>query len=114
MDRRIDKRLRGFALSVCLMAGAPLSHADFGPAAKAREWCKKQTLGYLEKRGYIPYNWEATTFLEESKYVTKGIWRVDVDNIKVTCTSDKHARKPSGRYKILGIDIFEHGKSHKH
>ena len=94
-------------MSLCLFAGAVPSHADFGPATTARQWCKKHTLRYLEKRGYIPYNWEATTYIEGSDYVTEGVWRVDVDNIKVQCTSNKHNGKSSGRYKILDIDILK-------
>lgn len=114
MNRGIDKQLLGPTLALCLLAGAPLAHAGFGPAATARDWCKKKTLHYLERRGYIPYNWEATTYLEGDDYVTQGVWRVDVDNIKVRCTSNKHARKPSGRYKILDVDIFIDGTAAKH
>jgi len=110
----IHRPLLGSVLAACLLVSAPLAHAGFGPATTARNWCKKKTLHYLEKRGYIPYNWEATTFLEGDDYVTQGVWRVDVDNIKVQCSSNKHARKPSGRYKILNVDIFDDAKAAKH
>jgi hypothetical protein len=103
-------------LTACLLAlaGLPTAHAGFGPAATAREWCKKKTLHYLKRRGYIPYNWEATTYIEGDNYVTKGIWRVDVDDINVQCTSNKHATRPSGSYKILNIEIKGDGKPAKH
>lgn len=108
-----DKRLLAAGLALCLLAGTPLAHAAFGPAAVARDWCKKKTLHYLEKRGYTPYNWEATTYIEGDNYVTDGAWRVDVDDIKVQCTSSKHAKKASGRYKILDVDIMDDGASEK-
>ena len=114
MDCGIDKLLLALTLTLCLLAAAPLAHAGFGPSANARDWCKRKTLHYLERRGYIPYNWEATTYLEGNNYVTQGIWRVDVDNIKVRCTSNKHARKPSGSYKILDVEIFDDGTVTKH
>jgi len=114
MEYSLDKRLLKRVLGLLLLAVVPLAHASFGPAATARDWCKKKTLHYLEKRGYIPYNWEATTYIEGDNYVTKGVWRVDVDNINVQCTSNKHAKKPAGRYKILNVDISDDGKSAKH
>lgn len=110
----IDKRVLGAALALCLVAGVPLAHAGFGPAATARDWCKKQTLHFLKSRGYIPYNWEATTYIEGNNYVTKGVWRIDVDDLKVSCTSNKHARKPSGKYKILNVEILNDSKATKH
>ena len=110
----LDKQLLKSVLGLLLLAVVPLAHASFGPAATVRDWCKKKTLHYLEKRGYIPYNWEATTYIEGDNYVTKGVWRVDVDNINVQCTSNKHAKKPAGRYKILNVDISDDGKSAKH
>jgi len=113
LDRGSDKRLVAAALALCLLAGAPFAHAAFGPAAVARDWCKKKTLHYLEKRGYTPYNWEATTYIEGDNYVTEGAWRVDVDDIKVQCMSSKHAKKASGRYKILNVDITDDGASEK-
>jgi len=113
LDRSCDKRLVAAALALCLLTGAPLAHAAFAPAAAARDWCKKKTLHYLEKRGYTPYNWEATTYIEGDNYVTDGAWRVDVDDIKVQCTSSKHAKKASGRYKILNVEITDDGASEK-
>lgn len=110
----IDKHLVTSALALCLLAVIPLAHAGFGPAATARDWCKKKTLHYLERRGYIPYNWEATTYIEGDKYVTKGVWRVDVDNINVQCTSNKHAGKASGKYKILNVEILDEGRATDH
>lgn len=78
-----------------------------GPSATARKWCEKQTLHYLQKRGYQPYNWSATTYIEGDDYVTKGIWRIDVDDLKVECVTPKKGRKSSGRYKILGIEVVK-------
>jgi len=101
-------------LTLCLFTGAAPSHAGFGPAATAREWCKDKTMHYLKKRGYIPYNWAATTHSEGDYYVTEGEWSVDVDVIKVECTSNKHLKKPSGKYKILGVEITEDGESAAH
>ena len=109
-----DKQLLKTLLGLVLMVGLPLAHAGFGPATTARDWCKKKTLHYLEKRGYIPYNWEATTYIEGDDYVTKGVWRVDVDNIDVQCISNKHARKPAGRYQILNVEITDDAKPAKH
>ncbi len=97
-----------------LSVGLSPAYAGFGPAATARDWCKKETLHYLERHGYIPYSWEATTHIEGNNYVTKGIWRVDVDNINVQCTSNKHAKKPNGRYKILNVEIDNDGKPSRH
>ena len=114
MEYGLDKRLLKTGLGLLLLAAVPLANAGFGPAATARDWCKKKTLHYLEKRGYIPYNWEATTYIEGDSYVTKGVWRVDVDNINVQCTSNKHAKKPAGRYKILNVEISNDGKPIKH
>jgi len=115
MTRIINKCLLGFVLSLWLTAHVLPAYADFGPAATAREWCKKRTLHYLEKHGYIPYNWEATTYIKGDDYVTQGIWRVDVDNIEVQCTSNKHARRSSDHYKILNIHILDDTKaSSKH
>jgi hypothetical protein len=114
MAYEIDKQLLRSVLALCLLSCIPPTHAGFGPSATAREWCKNKTLHYLEKRGYIPYNWEATTYIEGNDYVTKGVWRVDVDNIEVQCTSNKHATKPSGRYKILDIEITDGAKPTKH
>ncbi|MEJ2553008.1 MAG: hypothetical protein P8164_05325 [Gammaproteobacteria bacterium] len=110
----IDKRVLRSALALCLLAGVPLAHAGFGPAATARDWCKKKTLHFLKSRGYIPYNWEATTDIEGNNYVTKGVWRIDVDDLRVQCSSNKHARKPSGKYKILNVEILDDGKATKH
>lgn len=110
MEHAIDKRLLRCALALCLLAGVPPAHAGFGPAATARDWCKRKTLHFLESRGYIPYNWEATTYIEGDNYVTKGVWRIDVDDLKVQCSSNKHARKPSGKYKILNVEILDDGK----
>ena len=110
----IDKQLLKSALALCLLTGVPTVHAGFGPAAAARDWCKKKTLHFLEKRGYIPYNWEATTYIEDDNYVTKGVWRIDVDNLKVQCTSNKHAGKRSGKYKILNVEILDDGKAAAH
>jgi hypothetical protein len=114
MEHGLNKLLLKSMLGLLLLSCWPLAHADFGPAATARDWCKKKTLHYLEKRGYIPYNWAATTYIEGNNYVTKGVWRVDVDNINVQCTSNKHAKKPAVRYKILTVDIFDDGKPAKH
>ena len=114
MTFAIDKQRLRSALALYLLAVTPLTHAGFGPAATARDWCKKKTLHYLERRGYIPYNWEATTYIEGNNYVTKGVWRVDVDNINVQCTSNKHARKPAVKFKILNVDISDDGKPAKH
>ena len=114
MGHYISRPLPGWILAMCLLVSMPLAHAGFGPAASARDWCKKKTLHYLEKRGYIPYNWEATTYLEDDNYVSQGVWRIDVDNIKVQCITKKHARKSSGRYKILNVDIFENINAAKH
>ena len=114
MDKSLDKQLLICALLLSLMAGPHSAQAGFGPATTAREWCKKKTLHYLEKRGYIPYNWEATTYIEGDDYVTRGVWRVDVDNIKVQCTTNKHSGKRGGRYKILDVDINDVGKPEKH
>ena len=94
-------------LMACLLA-LPLSGAAaLGPATVARQWCEKHTLHYLQKRGYQPYNWTATTYIEGDDYVTKGTWRVDVDELAVECVSKKNSRKGTGSYKILGIDVTE-------
>ena len=111
MKYEIDKRLPKAVLALCLLAGMPAAHAGFGPAAAARDWCKRKTLHFLEKRGYIPYNWEATTYIEGDDYVTEGVWRIDVDNLKVQCTWNKHAGKRSGKYKILNVEILNDGKA---
>ena len=114
MSNGIDKRLMICALALSLFTAAQPALAGFGPAASARDWCKKKTLHFLERRGYIPYNWEATTYIEGDNYVTKGAWRVDVDNINVQCTSNKHARRPSGKYKILNVEILDDGRPTDH
>jgi len=100
-------------LALCLLANAPLASTGFGPAA-AREWCKDKTMHYLKKRGYIPYNWAATTSLQDDRYVTKGEWSVDVDVIKVECTLNHHLKKPSGKYSILGVEISDDGEPADH
>lgn len=110
MTPDIAKRLLATAAALWLLAATPPSHAGFGPAATAREWCKKKTLRYLKRRGYIPYSWEATTYSKGDSYVTKGIWRIDVDDIDVQCTSNKHAKTPSGSYRILDVQIKDDGK----
>lgn len=84
----------------------PPATAELGPAAAARKWCENQTLRFLKKRGYEPYNWSATTYIEGDEYVTKGTWRIDVDQLEVECVSGKKGRKSGGRYKILGIDVL--------
>lgn len=99
-------------IALCLILCTPLSHAGLGPATTARDWCKKKTLHYLEKRGYAPYNWEATTYIDGDNYVTEGEWSVDVDEIKVQCTTRKHAK--SGKYKILDVDISDDRESKTH
>lgn len=96
-------------IALCLILCTPLSHAGLGPATTARDWCKKKTLNYLEKRGYAPYNWEATTYIDGDNYVTEGEWSVDADEIKVQCTTRKHAK--SGKYKILDVDISDDSES---
>lgn len=96
-------------IALCLILCTPLSHAGLGPATTARDWCKKKTLHYLEKRGYAPYNWEATTYIDGDNYVTEGEWSVDADEIKVQCTTRKHAK--SGKYKILDVDISDDRES---
>ena len=113
MNHGINKLLNRI-LILSLMASIPPAHAGFGPAATARDWCKRKTLHYLVRHGYIPYNWEATTYIEGDNYVTKGVWRIDVDELKVQCTTNKHARKSSGKYKILNVDIMDKTKLHKH
>lgn len=91
----------------CLFALPSSGTAALGPATVARQWCEKHTLHYLQKRGYQPYNWTATTYIEGDDYVTKGTWRVDVDELAVECVSKKNSRKGTGSYKILGIDVTE-------
>jgi hypothetical protein len=113
MNHGINKLLNTI-LILSLMASMPLAHAGFGPAATARDWCKRKTLHYLERHGYIPYNWEATTYIEGNNYITEGVWRIDVDELKVQCTTNKHARKSSGKYKILNGDIMDKTMPHKH
>lgn len=114
MASGFDKQLLCFAVALCLFADIPPTHAAFGSASTAREWCKKKTLHYLERRGYIPYNWNGTTYISGDNYVTKGVWRVDVDDINVQCTSHTYAIKPSGTYKILNIEILDDGNLTKH
>ena len=109
-----NKHLMPAALALCALVCAPLSHAGLGPATTARDWCKKKTLTYLEKRGYEPYNWTATTYIEGDNYVTKGEWRVDVDDVKVECTAKKHRKSGGGKYKILDVDILDDGKTTDH
>lgn len=111
MQSRYGKNSVSAVLALCLLAGAPLAHAGVGPATAARDWCKKKTLHYLEKRGYEPYNWTATTYIEGNNYVTVGVWRVDVDDIKVQCASKKELRQVSGKYKILNVEILDDDKS---
>lgn len=91
----------------CLLALPSSGAAALGPATVARQWCEKHTLHYLQKRGYQPYNWTATTYIEGDDYVTKGSWRVDVDELQVECVSKKNGKKGAGSYKILGIDVTE-------
>lgn len=86
------------------LAAAP-AHAGFGPAAVARNWCKDKTLHYLDHRGLQPYNWRATTYIEGDDYVTRGVWSVDADEIRVECTTHKRGSHRSGRYKIDGVEI---------
>jgi hypothetical protein len=114
MTQRGVKCLVTAGLAVCMLASAPLSYAAYGPAGTARDWCKKKTLTYLEKRGYAPYNWAATTYIEGVNYVTKGKWSVDADTINVECTTNKHGKKASGKYKILDVDILDDGSSADH
>lgn len=103
------------AMLPCLWLAAGLlllpgpARAELGPATTARKWCEKQTLRYLRKHGYEPYNWTATTYIEGSDYVTKGTWRIDVDELEVECVSSKR-RGAGGRYKIHGIDLPEGGR----
>jgi hypothetical protein len=106
-NRRGKKWLRT-AITLCLFPCVPLAHA--GTDATARDWCKEKTLRYLKKHGYEPYNWAATTDIEGDNYVTKGEWSVDADEIKVECTTNKHGKKKTGKYKILDIEIFDDGK----
>lgn len=113
MAHRSGKYLVTTALALCLLVCAPLGHAGFGPAATVRDWCKKKTLRYLEKRGYTPYNWTATTYIEGDNYVTEGKWSVDADDIKVQCTSNKHTKKSSGKYRILNVEILDDDKPDK-
>lgn len=96
--------------AMCLLACASLAHAGFVTGATARDWCKEKTLRYLKKHGYEPYNWVATTYIEGDNYVTEGEWSVDVDEIKVQCTTNKHGNMRSDRYKILDVDIMDDGK----
>ena len=114
MTQRGAKYLATAGLTLCMLACGPLSYAAFGPATTARNWCKDNTLRYLEKRGYEPYNWTATTFIEGDNYVTKGKWSVDADDITVECTTNKHGKKTSGKYKILDVDILNDGGSADH
>jgi len=90
---------------IALLAWSVNASAALGPAATARKWCEKQTLHYLQKRGYQPYNWSATTYIEGDDYVTKGLWRIDVDELQVECVTKKDGKKSGGRYKILDIDV---------
>ena len=107
MAKRRCKKCLSAMFALGLFASAPLAHAGFGPSTTARNWCKEQTLRYLKKHGYEPYNWVATTYIEGDDYVTKGEWRVDVDDIKVECTSNKHGKKRAGKYKILNIEVLD-------
>lgn len=96
---------------LCLTSYTQISHAGLGPSATARDWCKEKTLQYLTKRGYIPYNWVATTYIEDDNYVTKGEWSIDADEINVECITHKHGNLRAGKYKILDVEILGNGKS---
>jgi hypothetical protein len=98
-------------LLLALSLGAPPAQAGFGPATTARAWCREKTLHYLTRRGYAPYNWQATTYIEGDDYVTKGVWSVDADEIKVECTTRKHGSHRTGKYKIEGVEISGGRKS---
>ena len=91
-------------LSLLLTAPA---QAGFTSAAVAADWCKAKTLHYLNRRGLRPYNWEATTARQGDRYVTRGIWSIDADEISVECTALRHGGLGAGRYHVLGIDVTE-------
>jgi len=102
--------VRGGGLAAALMVGLLLTapvQAGFGSAAMAADWCKDKTLHYLNRRGLRPYNWQATTASKGDNYVTRGIWSVDADEIKVECATLKHGGPPPGRYQVLGVDVTD-------
>ncbi len=104
-------RIIGLVLSGLL--AAPAGHAGFELTGEARAWCKDKTLDYLRDRGYTPYNWTASTYVKNNDYVTEGVWRVDVDDIKVECVSKKDNKRASGKFKILNIEIIDGGNAAK-
>lgn len=101
----------GLVLSLLLVI-TPV-HAGFEQTGEARDWCRDKTQDYLQDRGYTPYNWTASTYLQDNRYVTAGVWRVDVDDIKVECVSKKDNKRASGKFKILNIEIMDDGKTSK-
>ena len=92
MAHKDRKFLLNATVAMFLFTCALLAHAGFGPGATARDWCKEKTLRFLKRHGYQPYNWVATTYIEGDDYVTEGEWSVDVDEIKVQCTTNKHGK----------------------
>ncbi len=89
------------------LTAVPAGHAGFAETGMARAWCKEKTLNYLEGRGYTPYNWTASTYLKDNSYVTEGVWRLDVDDVKVECVSKKDHKRASGKFKILNSEIID-------
>ena len=85
----------------------PPSQAGFDRAGDTRAWCKERTLNYLRDHGYTPYNWTASTHLKDMHYITKGEWRLDVDDLEVECRSKKDGKRASGKFKILNIEIMD-------
>lgn len=111
LQRRLKAPAGGAALALILgLLSIVPAEAAFGPATVARDWCKDKTLHYLNRRGLSPYNWRATTFIEGDDYVTRGVWSVDADEIKVECITKKHGSHRAGKYKILGIDVSKEKK----
>ena len=55
-------------------------------------WCKTQSQRYLLSKKKLPRNWSAFGWTQGNKLHTKGKWRVDNDEVSITC----HTRRGSG------------------
>ena len=95
----------------CLLVLAPLpaaAHDDservLATASDLRAWCEAESQARLVARALRPANWTARHHEKGNTLIVEGKWRVDGQDVAVTCRAARGAREAFASIEMDAAD----------